>query len=227
MTEGYVIQCILRVSIGTHQGNDSRRSRNSATVPAPASLFGISAPAFGLAQRTRCWTHHSAREIDAAVKRRNMADSIAHPDHFRSSSLEFLTDRRGRYHEAFFPEKRNALEVLGVSVIIHPLQEGNAYAETDTSSEDGWLTTREAGTVMGVHQKTVYFYVRTWQLQTRTIKEGRLQVRLTDLPLLQEAGQVGITQKKQCGAGLRFPTRRVSSAYPRHRTRPRRDQIDR
>jgi len=43
--------------------------------------------------------------------------------------LDFLNTMRGRYHEATFQEKRNALDVLGVKVYIHPKSMSDSLPE--------------------------------------------------------------------------------------------------
>ena len=43
--------------------------------------------------------------------------------------LNFLNTMRGRYHEATFTERRNALEVLGVQVSIYPKNDGEVRTE--------------------------------------------------------------------------------------------------
>ncbi len=53
----------------------------------------------------------------------DLRDFASLADHYRSSILgffTFLTVMKGKYHEATFQEKRNALEVLGVKVYIRP-----------------------------------------------------------------------------------------------------------
>jgi DNA invertase Pin-like site-specific DNA recombinase len=50
-------------------------------------------------------------------------DIVKLSDHYQKSVLgflNFLNSMRGKYHEATFTEKRNALEVLGVQVSIYP-----------------------------------------------------------------------------------------------------------
>ncbi len=72
--------------------------------------------------------------------------------------LEFLNVMRGRYESATFQEKRNALEVLGVKVIVHdPV---NTYGPSPNTPPEGkeWFTAKEAGRFLGVHPKTIRFY---------------------------------------------------------------------
>jgi hypothetical protein len=59
-------------------------------------------------------------------------DTATLSDVYRNSILgflNFLNVMRGKYHEATFQEKRNALDVLGVKVYIHPKSVSESVAE--------------------------------------------------------------------------------------------------
>src|SRR6266699_4469308 len=74
--------------------------------------------------------------------------------------LNFLNVMRGRYEQATFQEKRNALEVLGVRVVVHEPVEtyGVSSDADDIRSGQEWFSAKEAARVLGVHPKTIHFY---------------------------------------------------------------------
>ena len=76
--------------------------------------------------------------------------------------LEFLNVMRGRYEHATFQEKRNALEVLGVRVMVHEPQEtyGLSSDASDIAEGQEWFSARDAARLLGVHSKTIHFYRR-------------------------------------------------------------------
>ncbi len=81
-------------------------------------------------------------------------------DHYRSSILgffNFLTVMKGRYHEATFQEKRNALEVLGVKVYIHPPVETPNWEPVVTEQE--WLSIPEASALTGISPTTLFYHI--------------------------------------------------------------------
>ena len=81
-------------------------------------------------------------------------------DHYRASILgffTFLTTMKGKYHEATFQEKRNALEVLGVKVYIHPATETPSREPVVTEQE--WLSIPEASALTGISQTTLFYHI--------------------------------------------------------------------
>lgn len=81
-------------------------------------------------------------------------------DHYRSSILgffTFLTVMKGKYHEATFQEKRNALEVLGVKVYIHPPAQTPGREPVVTDKE--WLSISEASALTGIGLTTFYYHM--------------------------------------------------------------------
>lgn len=84
--------------------------------------------------------------------------------------LDFLNTMKGRYHEATFQEKRNALDVLGVRVYIHPdIPEPHRIMTIDTDQE--WFSIGEAADVIGIKKTTLahYVYSGTLVVQRRGI----------------------------------------------------------
>jgi site-specific DNA recombinase len=82
-------------------------------------------------------------------------------DHYRSSILgffNFLAVMKGKYHEATFQEKRNALEVLGVKVYIHPPAATPSREPAATDQE--WLSIPEASTLTGISPTTLFYHIR-------------------------------------------------------------------
>lgn len=77
--------------------------------------------------------------------------------HYRSSImnfLNFLNVMKGRYAEATFQEKRNALEVLGAKVYVHPTPQHKPYKHIETDKE--WLSLIEAAKLAGVSEKVIW-----------------------------------------------------------------------
>src|SRR5260370_41709970 len=65
------------------------------------------------------------------------------------SFLDFLSVMKGRYHEASFKERRNALDVLGVMVSVSAVAvESPVITQVETSKE--WLSFVEAGELTGI-----------------------------------------------------------------------------
>jgi hypothetical protein len=65
------------------------------------------------------------------------------------SFLDFLSTMKGKYHEATFKEKRNALDVLGVTVTISPAVHP-APPVTLIETDKEWLSLVEAGRLAGI-----------------------------------------------------------------------------
>ena len=70
------------------------------------------------------------------------------------SFLDFLSIMKGKYHEATFKEKRNALDVLGVTVQVSPAVQASP-AVTHVVTDKEWLSLVEAGELAGVSPKVV------------------------------------------------------------------------
>ena len=101
----------------------------------------------------------------------------------------FLNVMRGRYDKATFQEKRNALDVLGVRVLVHEPAEtyGLSSDVIDLSEGQEWFTAREAGRILGVHAKTIRLY-RKQGVITQCKAEPFLLVHRDDVLKLQERG---------------------------------------
>jgi hypothetical protein len=84
--------------------------------------------------------------------------------------LNFLNTMKGKYHEATFKEKRNALDVLGVKVYIYPDTE-EAPARQFVETDQEWLTVRDASQATGIHKNTLYYHIGAGELaaQRRTV----------------------------------------------------------
>ena len=76
--------------------------------------------------------------------------------------LDFLNVMRGRYHQATLKDKRNAFDVLGVKVYIHPDTEELPLVQVETDQE--WLTVIEASELSGVSQSTLYVNIHNGSL---------------------------------------------------------------
>jgi site-specific DNA recombinase len=101
----------------------------------------------------------------------------------------FLNVMRGRYDKATFQEKRNALDVLGVRVLVHEPAEtyGLSSDVIDLSEGQEWFTAREAGRILGVHAKTIRLY-RKQGVLTQCKEQPFLLVHRDDVLKLQERG---------------------------------------
>jgi hypothetical protein len=71
---------------------------------------------------------------------------------------------RGRYHEATFQEKRNALMVLGVKVVLAPRQQHVCTATI--GGEQAWFSLYEAAAVMPVSLASIRRYVQRGLIKT-------------------------------------------------------------
>lgn len=78
--------------------------------------------------------------------------------------LDFLSAMRGKYHQATFQEKRNALDVLGVKVYIHPAPEEMERISVETEEE--WLSIPEAVKLTGFAETTLRAHIATGELNT-------------------------------------------------------------
>lgn len=113
-------------------------------------------------------------------------------DAYRQKIMDFLTFlnvMRGRYQSATFQEKRNALEVLGVRVVVHEPLEKYSLAADDApiGEEQEWFSAKEAGKLLGVHSKTIRFYQKNGTI-TNYKEEPYLLVHRDDLVKLQKKG---------------------------------------
>ncbi|MFL5626232.1 MAG: helix-turn-helix domain-containing protein [Ktedonobacteraceae bacterium] len=88
------------------------------------------------------------------------------------SFLDFLSTMKGRYHEATFREKRNTLDVLGVTVLVHPAEEEYSVV-THVETEKEWLSLIEICELMGINPKTLSSKVSKGELATCKRDESR------------------------------------------------------
>jgi site-specific DNA recombinase len=86
--------------------------------------------------------------------------------------LDFLGTMRGKYHEATFQEKRNALDVLGVKVYIHPDAQKASGTLTIESGQE-WFSVGEASEVTEIGKNTLYYHIYA----------GNLEVHKRNVPL--------------------------------------------
>ena len=105
---------------------------------------------------------------------------------------DFLNVMCGRYNKATFQEKRNALEVLGVRVLVHEPAEAyglssDALDTLDIDDGQEWFSTKEAGHCLGVTAKTVRLYQKNGII-TKYKEGGCLLVHRDDVLMLRERG---------------------------------------
>ncbi len=105
--------------------------------------------------------------------------------------LEFLNVMQGRYEQATFQEKHNAIEALGVRVVVHEPVEAYGLREENAAIGEGqeWFSAGEAAAVLGIASKTIHRYRNTGIIAN--YKEApHLLVHRDELLKLQERGFV-------------------------------------
>jgi site-specific DNA recombinase len=94
--------------------------------------------------------------------------------------LDFMNVMKGKYHEASFREKRNALDVLGVKVFVHPTpDEPPGYAPIDIDKE--WLSIPEASALTGIGLTTLNYHIQQGALQAERHNLPQLVIHRTEL----------------------------------------------
>ena len=74
---------------------------------------------------------------------------------------------KGKYHEATFKEKRNALDVLGVKVYVHPApDETPVFAPIETEQE--WLSIPEVVALTGIRPTSLDYHIQRGTLTTHS-----------------------------------------------------------
>lgn len=81
--------------------------------------------------------------------------------------LNFLTSMRGRYQEATFAEMRNALDVLGVQVYVHP-DSYEAPEPVTIDTEQEWLPVTRAAMLAGIPVRTLRVNIERCKLTSHT-----------------------------------------------------------
>jgi site-specific DNA recombinase len=102
---------------------------------------------------------------------------------------DFLNVMRGRYDKATFQEKRNALDVLGVRVLVYEPTEtyGLSSAASDIDEKQEWFSAKEAGRILGVHAMTIRRYQKN-DIITQYKEGPGLLVHRDDVLRLQVRG---------------------------------------
>ncbi len=77
--------------------------------------------------------------------------------------LDFLNVMKGKYDEATFTEKCNALDVLGVKVHIYPDVQEVPLIQVETEHE--WLTVGETSELTGINKNTLYVHIHNGTLK--------------------------------------------------------------
>ena len=102
----------------------------------------------------------------------------------------FLNVMRGHYEQATFQEKRNALEVLGVRVVVHDSIEMHGLSDDAVDIGHGgqeWFSAKAAARALGVNPKTIHFYRRNGTI-TNCKYEPFLQIHREEIIKLQQKG---------------------------------------
>jgi|GEM_PF-1001803 len=79
--------------------------------------------------------------------------------------LDFLNVMKGKYDEATFTEKCNALDVLGVKVHIYPNMQEVPLIQVEVETEHEWLTVGEASELTGINKNTLYVHIHNGTLK--------------------------------------------------------------
>jgi site-specific DNA recombinase len=110
--------------------------------------------------------------------------------------LNFLNVMKGKYHQATFQEKRNALDVLGVKVYIHPdtREEVIKFLEATRRNvdleqyPDEWFTVNKLVTTKLANYSTIHHAIRLGEVQTQIMDVTRPFVHRDELNrFLQES----------------------------------------
>jgi len=88
------------------------------------------------------------------------------------SFLDFLSTMKGKYHKATFKEKRNALDVLGVTVTIRPVVHP-APPVTHIETDKEWLSLVEAGRLAGIDPDILSYRASRGEFVTTKRDESR------------------------------------------------------
>jgi len=88
------------------------------------------------------------------------------------SFLDFLSVMKGRYHEATFKEKRNALDVLGVMVSVSPAGQAEHIA-TQVETDKEWLSLVEAAQLTGIKPNALGYRASKGEFATTKRDESR------------------------------------------------------
>lgn len=110
--------------------------------------------------------------------------------------LNFLHRMKGKYHEATFKDKRNALEVLGVKVYLYPLEEV-CIQQVDAPKE--WLTIKEAARLTGIPERTIQNNIKSARLKAESRCIVRPAIHQDELARFVEVRWPGHTFEKQEG----------------------------
>ena len=90
--------------------------------------------------------------------------------------LDFLNTMQGRYNEATFQKKRNAIDVLGVRVYVSPrtdLDFTKPLIETDKE----WLNITEISTITGIHRNSLMLHVHKGTLPSEKMVVQRIIIQ--------------------------------------------------
>jgi site-specific DNA recombinase len=113
--------------------------------------------------------------------------------------LDFLNTMKGRYHEASFKEKRNALNVLGVMVRVHPdAEETPPLPSVETDKE--WLSVSDASMLTGIHRNSLMLHVRSCKLKSQKMVTPHIVIHRDEIVrFLQERKQktVDLSQEEE------------------------------
>jgi hypothetical protein len=93
--------------------------------------------------------------------------------------VEFVNVMRGRYQEATFQEKRNALDVLGVKVFVHPSKQEIPVIQVE--SEEEWLTIRKLRTIKLATYPVIQRAIQSGLLPTHSRQVSRTVIHRDEL----------------------------------------------
>jgi hypothetical protein len=112
--------------------------------------------------------------------------------------VEFVNVMRGRYHQATFQEKRNALDVLGVKVRVHPSKLELPIIQVESEAE--WLTISDVCRLTGIPRTTLAQAINSKLLKAEghdriVIHRGELNRFLRESPIKSRSLFEDVTER--------------------------------
>ena len=104
------------------------------------------------------------------------------------SFLNFLNSMKGRYHEASFAEKRNALDVLGARVYISPRTD-EAFTKPLIETGQEWLNISEISALTGIHRNSLMLHVHNGDLKSQKMSTPRIVIHRDEIARFLQAKQ--------------------------------------
>lgn len=139
---------------------------------------------------------------------------------YRSSVLgflEFLNVMKGKYHKATFKDKRNAFDVLGVKVYIHPDTQELPIVQVEPDKE--WLTVEEASELTGVSMSWLYTNIHNSSLAAENRGEPMRVIHRGEVIKYLRASRrvVSLEEYDDEWFTVKLVVNKIANYYPLHR----------